>query len=67
MTQTFDPANPEWIADCRRWRGRVLTGKMAHWCGGWDGLPVDETTPEWPCECAEALGYSVASTMPQAD
>jgi hypothetical protein len=37
--------------DCMRWRGKVLTGKFAHWCEEWDGLPVDETTPEWPCGC----------------
>lgn len=42
----------EWKEDCMKWRGRVLTGKESHWCFGWDGLPVDETTPEWPCECA---------------
>ena len=42
----------EWKEDCMKWRGKVLTGKESHWCYGWDGLPVDETTPEWPCECA---------------
>ena len=45
-------SSPEWIEDCMKWRGKVLTGKESHWCYGWDGLPVDETTPEWPCECA---------------
>jgi hypothetical protein len=39
----------EWVNDCERWRGRVLTGKYAHWCHDWDGLPVDETCPEWSC------------------
>lgn len=43
-----------WASDCRHWRGRVLTGPGAHWCDEWDGLPVDETTPEWPCGCAAA-------------
>lgn len=38
-------------ADCLQWRGRVLTGKHAHCCPDWDGLPIDETTPEWPCVC----------------
>lgn len=38
--------------DCLKWRGRLLTGNQAHWCYAWDGLPVDETTPEWPCSCA---------------
>lgn len=42
----------DWNEDCMRWRGRVLTGEKAHWCWDWDGLPVDETTPEWPtCTC----------------
>jgi hypothetical protein len=42
----------DWNEDCLRWRGRVLTGKYKHWCNEWDGLPVDETTPEWPtCTC----------------
>ncbi len=41
----------EWVEDCLHWRGRVLTGKHRHWCYEWDELPVDETTPEWPCGC----------------
>lgn len=41
--------NGEWVLDCMRWRGRMLTGKLAHWCWDWDGLPVDETTPEIDC------------------
>lgn len=44
--------SPEWIADCKQWRGKTLTGRFAHWCYEWDGLPVDETTPEWPCGCS---------------
>ena len=49
-----DPAiplidRPDWRADCLRWRGKVLTGKRAHWCWDWDGLPVDETTCEFEC------------------
>ena len=44
-----------WAADCLRWRGKVLTGKRRHWCADYDGLPVDETTPEWPCACAKEL------------
>jgi len=51
----MDTTNPEWIADCKHWRGRVLTGKYAHWCFDWDGLPIDETTQEWPCICAAEL------------
>jgi hypothetical protein len=48
----------EWAADCLRWRGRLLTGKFSHWCWDWDGLPVDETCPEWPdsCTCSVVRG-----------
>lgn len=45
------PASEQWIADCLHWRGKVLTGRFAHWCAEWDDLPVDETTLEWPCGC----------------
>jgi hypothetical protein len=41
----------DWIADCQLWRRKVLTGRFAHWCFEWDGLPIDETTDEWPCGC----------------
>ena len=41
----------QWRKDCLHWRGKVLTGAKSHWCDEWDGLPVDETTPEWPCGC----------------
>jgi len=41
----------DWKADCLKWRGKVLTGEKAHWCYEWDFLPIDETTPEWPCNC----------------
>ena len=44
-------SSPQWKIDSLRWRGRVLTGAQAHWCPEWDWLPVDETTPEWPCGC----------------
>ena len=43
----------EWKADCMKYRGKVLIGKESHWCYEWDGAPVDETTPEWPCGCAK--------------
>lgn len=49
------PLSSEWIHDCIHWRGRVLTGRQRHWCFDWDGLPIDETTPEWPCVCAGEL------------
>jgi len=55
MSAVFDSTNAEWQRDCRLWRGRVLAGRFAHWCIDWDGLPVDETTPEWPCVCAAEL------------
>jgi hypothetical protein len=41
----------EWEKDCMEWRGVILTGKFSYWCGDWDGLPVDETSNEWPCNC----------------
>ena len=41
----------DWADDCLKWRGKILTGHYKHWCHEWDGLPVDETTPEWPCGC----------------
>ena len=47
----------QWERDCQHWRGRVLTGKSSHWCYEWDGLPIDETTPEWPCACASRECY----------
>lgn len=51
-----DPKNnAEWIQDCMKWRGFILSGKYTHWCHGWDGLPIDETCYEWPCECASEL------------
>jgi hypothetical protein len=35
--------------DCLKERGRILTGRGAHYCHDWDGLTVDETTREWSC------------------
>lgn len=60
MTRTdayepFSPEHPdwvEWVADCEQYRGAVLTGRYAHWCDAWDGLPMDETCGEFPCDCA---------------
>jgi hypothetical protein len=56
------PTDPDWIADCMKYRGVVLTGVYSHWCPDWDGLPIDETcgTPdhrmgEWPCACTGQL------------
>lgn len=36
-------------ADCLRYMGKVLTGEFRHWCPDWDGLPIDETVPEYGC------------------
>jgi hypothetical protein len=33
----------DWVEDCLLFWGRILTGKRAHWCWEFDGLPVDET------------------------
>ncbi len=44
------PLSYFWVRDCFLWRGRMLTGRYAHWCYEWDGLPVDETCGgEWSC------------------
>ena len=52
---TDAPPSQDWIDDCQKWRGRLLTGAKGHWCDDWDGLPVDETCDEFPCVC-EAAG-----------
>lgn len=51
----------DWEEDCLRWRGKILTGKYAHWCLDWDGLPIDETTPEWPCVCKDDIDQQIAA------
>lgn len=46
-------SSAEWVEDCLKWRGKVLTGVYAHWCFEFDDLPVDETCfGEWPCGCS---------------
>lgn len=56
----FTPST-EWEADCLKWRGHVLTGRYAHWCGEYDDLPVDETCEnEWPCACRDDLDKELA-------
>lgn len=58
MSDAYEPFSPdhpdwtEWVADCEQHRGAVLTGRYAHWCWEWDGLPMDETCGEFPCNCA---------------
>ena len=54
--QRMTEPSADWIEDCLRWRGKVLTGKHTHWCPHWDYLPIDETTPEWPCPCSASDG-----------
>lgn len=42
----------DWIDDCMKTYGEVLTGTKAHWCPEWDFLPIDETSPEMEaCSC----------------
>ncbi len=55
---TLPQPEDHWRKDCMHWRGKVLTGRWAHWCLDWDCLPVDETTPEWPCSCKDQLEAS---------
>ena len=44
----------EWIEDCLKYRGEILKGEHGHYCHEFDGLPVDETCPEWEvCLCIE--------------
>lgn len=55
MADLIKPS-PEWVEDCLKWRGHVLTGKKAHWCSDWDDLPMDETCLEYKkgtCHCFE--------------
>lgn len=39
----------DWIRDCIRHYGKVLTGRKAHWCPEWDYLPIDENSFEYDC------------------
>lgn len=44
--------HPEWIRDCKKYWGEVLSGELSHWCYDWDELPVDETREEiTSCTC----------------
>lgn len=46
----------QFIEDSIRWRGKVLRGPDAHWCGDWDELPVSACTPEYDCcTCKKSL------------
>lgn len=45
-------AEDEWPSECRRWYGRELTGRWAHYCAEWDDMPLDETCEEFlACRC----------------
>jgi hypothetical protein len=44
----------EFEEECIKFYGKVLTGKFAHWCYEWDGLPIDETCEEFKCCCCYA-------------
>jgi hypothetical protein len=47
----------EWVEVCVDIHGRVLTGKHQHYCAEYDGLPVDETCPEFDdCVCVNYGG-----------
>ena len=41
MTETIK--SEEWKDECLLTYGEILTGKNAHWCWDWDGMPIDET------------------------
>lgn len=51
VAPVLDYSSTQWDDDCLYWRGQPLTGEYAHWCPNWDDLPMDETCPEWPCNC----------------
>jgi len=44
-------SNLQWVADSTKFRGKVLTGRYAHWCDDFDNLPVDETCEEFENGC----------------
>lgn len=44
-------SDSQWDEDCLEWRGQPLIGLYAHWCPNYDNIPMDETCPEWPCQC----------------
>jgi hypothetical protein len=42
----------QWMDDCLRWHGRVLTGGFRHYCPDWDFLPIDASVAEFgACTC----------------
>lgn len=48
----WDDTHEDWPSECRRWYGRELTGRYAHYCEEWDYMPLDETCEEFlACRC----------------
>lgn len=47
----------EWAELSTRYHGRVLKGEYRHFCNDWDGLPIDETCPEF--ECCTCYGSTI--------
>jgi len=45
----INASSQDWIDDCQRYWGRLLTGAKGHWCPEWDDLPIDETCQEFDC------------------
>lgn len=43
------PWDASWEIVCMRYRGRVLRGKLAHYCDDWDGLPIEVGDEEMSC------------------
>ena len=42
----------EWMKECQRWHGRVLTSAFRHYCPDWDFLPIDTSLDEFgACTC----------------
>lgn len=57
--------NGAWVQACVTARGHVLIGLHAHYCPEYEDLPVDETTPEWPCSCFEPRPENDPSVLAQ--
>jgi hypothetical protein len=56
----------DWVKDCQRWHGVVLTGNFQHWCPDWDFLPIDDTCEEFAaCTCPK-VEPDIVQTLRQA-
>lgn len=49
MSTEDKKVSQDWIDDCTKFYGKVLTGADAHWCPDWDFLPIDSTCKEIEC------------------